>query len=90
MKNNIQSLRKIVWENNLGIFRDKLTYKHSLSTKRFFGNQILMLKMKNFVFFVAANLSKNHKNDFFPESVTIKEQKESNSCQKYDFSINAF
>ena len=48
-----------------------------------FGTPILMLKMK--LFFVA-NLSKKH---IILSRESVK-TKESNSCEKYDFSINAF
>ena len=43
-----------------------------------------------FDWFFLANLSKNAKNNFSSESVKTKEHKESNSCDKYHFSINAF
>ena len=43
-----------------------------------------------FYWFFLANFSKNTKINFSSESVKIEKHKESNSCEKYYFSIYAF
>ena len=60
MKNNIQSLVKIVWEMKLKIFLDEFTSKQVQASKIFLGTPaLLILEMNCF--------NKNTKSNFSPE-----------------------
>ena len=76
MKNNIQSLVKIVWEMNLDTFRDEFTYKKSYGIKNYVWDPNADVENENFLTdFSWQILAKNTKISLSSESVKIKEQK---------------
>ena len=76
---------------NLEIFGDKSTHKNK------FRFQILCLDSNSdveieqfWLIFRSQFEQKNTEINFSSESLKTKEHKEGNSCEKYDFSLNAF
>ena len=90
-KNHIQSSVNIVWEINLEIFWYEFTFKNRFRQQKLcFGPQFWCWKWFFLTDFLWQIWAKNTKINFSSESVKTKEHKESNSCDKYYFSINAF
>ena len=90
-KNHIQSSVNIVWEINLEIFWYEFTFKNRFRQQKLcFGPQFWCWKWIFLTDFLWQIWAKNTKINFSSESVKTKEHKESNSCDKYHFSINAF
>ena len=90
-KNHIQSSVNIVWEINLEIFWYEFTFKNRFKQQKLcFGPQFWCWKWFFLTDFLWQIWAKNTKINFSSESVKTKEHKESNSCDKYHFSINAF
>ena len=87
-KNHIQSSVNIVWEINLEIFWYEFTFKNRFRQQKLcFGPQFWCWKWFFLTDFLWQIWAKNTKIIFSSESVKTKEHKESNSCEKYYFSI---
>ena len=81
---------KIFWKVNLESVWDEFTYKGRFRhAKLCLGPQFWDWKW-DWIWLMFQGKFEQKKIYFSSESVNTKEHKENNSCQKYDFSINAF